>query len=391
MHAISPRPPANEQERESIAQLIDDVFVSQETTTAFRSMSSMDGFDPASLPTVWDANGVPLATVQAVPCEVSVLGTWLPAGIITMVATAEHARGQGLMRTCMLAAHRWMLDNNRNVGILYGVPEIYPKFGYRPLMPRTLSRYGRPKNNTSATSRPATDDDAHAMADLFNRQEQQRPCAVKRGIQPWIWRSPTGRSSLRCIDQSGKVAGYFCCLNPELTPDTLTVVEAACLAGQEANLLDAIHGLAAELSLARLELRLMPDHQLVNELVRRVSALQIDDVEQVVIPPQAGMLALVNPGAVLEGLRPAIEQRLAGRALQISAGSDLNVTFGDASAPSLYLPDPADLAHVLCGYPGLRALQQWGRVEGDQQAIGLSTAIFPSEWPRWVLAPFWDE
>ena len=389
LRATGPRPARTPAELESIASLIDTVFDSPETTSAHRAMVRMPGFDPASLPAIWDEHDTPVATVQAVPCEVSLLGIWLPAGIITMVATAEHERGQGYMRACMQAAHQWLLDQNRPLGILYGVPEIYPKFGYRPVMPRCETRYELPTEGRNLPYRAATDEDAALMADLFNAQEQSRPCAVKRGGAPWIWRSQHGHSRLWCIEPDNQVRGYVRTLAND-GGNTLTVVEAACATPSWAfALLECVHDIAREQGLDHICLKLMPDHPLVLEATRRVTALEMDGVEQTVVPPQAGMLAVLDAEAVLHMLEPAIKHRLAGRSWHISSRSGLTVSFNGDSESGVYLDDDADLAHLLTGYPGGSALRAWSRLSDSDE--NCTDQVFPAGWPRWVLAPFWDE
>jgi predicted N-acetyltransferase YhbS len=389
LRATGPRPARTPAELESIASLVDTVFDSPETTAAHRAMVDMPGFDPASLPAIWDEHDTAIATVQAVPCEVSLMDTWLPAGIITMVATAEHARGQGFMRECMESAHRWLLAQKRPLGILYGVPEIYPKFGYRPVMPRCETRYELPAEGRNLQYRAATDDDAQLMADLFNAQEQSRPCAVKRGSAPWIWRSQHGHSRLWCIEPDGQLRGYVRTLADD-GGNTLTVIEAACSMPSWAfAILECVHAIAREKGLGRISLQLMPDHPLVMEVTRRVTSLEMHGVEQTTIPPQAGMLAVLDAEVVLNLLAPAVEQRLAGRPWQISSRSGLSVSFNGGSEAGLYLDDDADLAHLLTGYPGGSALRAWSRVSDSDETC--TDQVFPAAWPRWVLAPFWDE
>lgn len=384
------RPAASDAELNAIAELIQQVFQSDETTRAHRLMTAMPGFDPASLPTVWDDRGHPIATVQAVPCEAALLGVWLPAGIITMVATAEQARGHGYMRACMEAAHRWMLDHGRSVGVLYGVPSIYPKFGYRPLMPRCETRYPLPGNGQPSNLRPAGRDDAASLARLFNDQEQARPGAVKRGEAGWIWQSPTGRTSILCLEADGMVRGYLSLLTAREN-GTVTVVEAACTPDDAANLLDNLHGWTSQQGAERITLRLMPDHPLVLEVTRRVLSLSLDGVEQLVIPPQAGMLAILDSAAVLQKLAPEIERRLEGRSLRITDGAGLNLQFGDSGGSEIHLNDSPALSQLLAGYPGARALRQWGALDASRSSLALAEGIFPTSWPRWGLAPFWDE
>ena len=391
MSAGELRPPINERELESIADLIQTVFQSDETTNAHRAMVAMPGFDPASLPTVWDDAGKPLATVQAVPCDVALLDTWLPAGIITMVATAERARGRGYMRTCMNAAHQWMLESGRPVGILYGVPEIYPKFGYRPVMPHSETRYKLPLAHGGGQLRLATAADAATLAELFNAQERTRAGAVKRGAAPWIWESPHGFASVWCLDDAGAVAGYVRVLNTNADSSDVVVIDAACPPGGAGSLLDNVHAFARETGKESISLSLMPDHPVVSEVVRRVTSLEMHGVEQAIIPPQAGMLAILDSEAMLEFLRPAIEARLDGRAMRISAGDDVRVTFNGNSGQELRLPDPADLAPLLAGYPNATDLRRWGRLEAGHAALNLAMQVFPAGWPRWVLAPFWDQ
>jgi predicted N-acetyltransferase YhbS len=391
MNTPEPRPPANENELQAVADLVQTVFQDRATTAAHRAIVGMANFDLASLPTVWNDKREAVATVQAVPCDVSLLESWVPAGIITMVATAPEARGRGYMRACMQAAHRWLLDNERGLGILYGVPSIYPKFGYRPVMPRSETHYPLPANDNQVPSRPAEDADLAHITSLFNEQEIFRPCAVRRDAEKWIWTSTYGHSAVRVVEDGRSIIGYMRYLTPDPQGSSLTVIEAACHTGQEGMLLDAIHTHAAARGMKNIVLKLMPDHRLAVESIRRTTSLELNDVEVRIVPPQAGMLCVLDAEAVLQQLRPRIEARLGNRSLHLQDRSGLDYSLGTGHENSLRLEHPADMAHLLTGYPGVPALRQWGRLHGNEEAMALAADVFPTACPRSILAPFWDE
>ena len=385
MNVSGPRPPHNEAERAAIADLIQRVFEEEATTRAHLAIVQSSAFDPASLPAIWASNGQPLAVVQAVPCRLALLGTWVAAGIITMVATDPGARMQGYMRACMEAAHEWLRNSGRPLAILYGVPQIYPRFDYRPVMPRSVVRYPTPAVGAADTLREACEGDVAAMASLFNQQEIQRPCSIERSAEQWVWRDGNPAAIL---DGEDGVSGYARIASPATT--TLDVIECAARAGHEAELLDALHARAAAHGSQEIQLRLMPDHPLVQEVSRRATQLELSDVEVAVRPPQAGMLCVLDPGAVLELLQPEIERRLGGQGLRLAFGERGGAGF-NGGGPTVRLPHQADLAHVLSGYPGVPALRQWGALQGDEPAIHLAHTAFPTAWPRWSYAPFWGE
>jgi len=383
------RPPASKTELSSIVELLERAFDDEQTAAIFRRFIAAPGFDVAGLHAVWSADGRALSVVQAIPCEIALLGTWLPGGIITMVGTVPEARGRGFMRACTDAAHRWLVESGRYLGILYGVPDLYPKFGYRPVMPRTGTRYSLPATQHTLVTRPATSEDVPAIAGLFNAHYVQQPCSVYRAPEAWLWEEPAGRATLQVLDVQGETRGYLRVLTSDAEPD-LAVLEAACPPGLEPQLLDAAHALAGSEGHTGVDLRLMPDHPLVNEATRRATGLEIGDATATVILPQAGMLAVLDSEALLEQLRNHIEARLGRDSLRITSAG-MTITFGSDNGPELHVTNPHDLAHVISGYPGITALRQWGRLSGDEQAIAAAQRVFPTAWPRWTTAPVWGE
>jgi GNAT superfamily N-acetyltransferase len=366
--------------------LIQQVFADEATTEAHLTLVRSTVFAPASLPTVWHPDGHALAVAQAVPCKIALLGTWVAGGIITMVATDADARGQGHMRACMNAAHEWLKSSGYPLAILYGVPAVYPRFGYRPVMPRSDVHYPTPETAPGSRLREATTGDLSTITLLFNEQEIDRPCSIQRQAEQWIWSG--GTRSLVVLDGAEGITGYARYAWEETS--TLEVIEAASRDGHESEFLDALHERAAERGSRSMQLRLMPDHPLVGEVNRRATQLELSDVQIVVQPPQAGMLSVLDIETTLNLLQPYIERRLRGQGLRLEIGDLDGIDIG-VGGPTVRIPHQADLAHVLSGYPGVPALQQWGMIQGDERGVGLAQLAFPTEWPRWSIEPYWGE
>lgn len=386
MTMSNPRPPREATEFEAVADLIQRVFADEATTEAHLMLVRSAAFTPESLPTVWHPDGHALATVQAVPCKIALLGTWVAGGIITMVATDEDVRGQGHMRACMNAAHEWLKSSGYPLAILYGVPAIYPRFGYRPVMPRSDVRYPTPEAAAAGRLREATTSDFDAIAQLFNEQEIDRPCSIQRPAEQWIWSG--GTRAMVVLDGEDGISGYARYISDETA--TLDVIESASRDGHEAQLLDALHAHAVERGSGTVRLRLMPDHPLVREVSRRATQLEISDVQIIVQPPQAGMLCVLDVGATLSVLKPHIERRLHSQGLRLEIGDGDRFDVG-ASGPTVRITRQADLAHLLSGYPGVPALRQWGMLQGDDRGFELAHLAFPIAWPRWTVEPYWGE
>lgn len=382
------RPPHDPGEYASIANLIQRVFGEDSTTQAHRSLLKATTFAPGSLPAIWNDDGEALAVVQAAPCEIALMDSWVPGGIITMVATDEAARGQGYMRACMEAGHQWLRDTGRPVGILFGVPAIYPRFAYRPVMARSETRYPLLEGTGVSQLRDATSADISAMTALFNRSEVTRSCSIRRAAEEWVWSGPDASLSVAVLDGDVGIAGFarYSVQNGA----ELDVFEAITVAGAEAEMLDALHACAADRACREVVLRLMPDHPLVHEVNRRATGLELFNVQTSVWPPQAGMLCVLDAEALLATLRPTIEQRLPASGLRLTTSDGLDVTFGDGHS-SVHLPDPADLAHLLSGHPGVAALRQWHKLRANAAALRVADTTFPTGWPRWTYAPFWGE
>ncbi|MBA2454668.1 MAG: GNAT family N-acetyltransferase [Chloroflexia bacterium] len=386
MTISNPRPPRDEAEFASVTNLIQQVFADDATTQAHLALVRSTAFLPGSLPAVWHPDGRALAVVQAVPCKIALLGTWVAGGIITMVATDQDVRGQGHMRACMNAAHEWLKSSGYPLAILYGIPAVYPRFDYRPVMPHSDVRYPTPERAAARSLRQATTRDLEAITQLFNEQEIDRPCSIQRQAEQWIWSG--GTRSMAVLESAGGITGYARYAAAETS--TLDVIESATRAGHEPEFLDALHAQAAERGSRSVRLRLMPDHPLVREVSRRATQLDLSDVQAVVQPPQAGMLCVLDIEATVNLLQPQITRRLRGQALRLEIGARKGIDVG-VGGPTVRIPQQAELAHVLSGYPGIAALRQWGALQSDKHGFDLAQLAFPTEWPRWSVEPYWGE
>ncbi len=282
--------------------------------------------------------------------------------VITLVACQPALQGQGYGGASVRDALAYMATQGMALGILYGHPAYYPRFGFAPVLSavRThLTVAGEVPNEQAL--RPATDEDVPLLTSLYTEQLGHYPCTVERGPEPWLWRvrNPEHCALLR-LDSSPAYA-----VVAENREQDLLFVHEAAAAGAEANrrLLAGLVAEARQRGLKEVRLGTPADHALTR-LARQMGA------EQRLHPAKAGMAVVVDwapllpPGFTVEGEELHCHSHVALRIAQLPL---TQLVLGYRSAEDLLLSGEATLV---------------GHEEELRQA-------FPARAPHWFLAPFW--
>lgn len=334
----------------------------------------------------------PVACVVALPREIRARGGLVPGAIVTLVACEPDRQRQGYGSAAMRDALAWMAARGLALGVLYGHPTYYPRFGFVPVLPSwqtdlSVGPDDAPITPPGASGQdstfqpirelptapvpaiallPATDEHTPDLARLYAATIGPYPCAVARGTDAWLWR-PRDADQHQVLVLADR-AGYAF-VSPDAEESTLTVHEAA--AGDTSTacrLLTALQREGHDRGLAHLRLTLPPDHILAR-LARLASASQIYR------PATAGMAVITRWDRLLppryqvddEGIRfgwirvlRANRRHLTELALGYHGVDDLLLT------PECALPDGDGAAHLT-------------QLRDD----------FPPLFPHWSLAPFW--
>ncbi|HWI51121.1 MAG TPA: GNAT family N-acetyltransferase [Symbiobacteriaceae bacterium] len=290
---------------------------------------------------------------------------WVPGAIVTLVACDPAAQKRGYGAATIRSAIDRMAAEGIAVGILYGVAEYYPRFGFVPVLPacRAEVTTAMLRNHGDARLRPVTLDDLTALAALYAEAYEQYPCAVRREAAAELWnvRVPELNAVLILPDQTGYA---FVRRNADL----LYVYEAA-VADADAGrrLLAAIGHEAAAHGFEKVMLSLPPDHLLTRLLslgqCRQTRATALHGM--VIVTDWSRVLA---PGYSVNDKGLLLDGRLAVRA------------------------DHKTLTELVMGY---RSIDDLRLIPGVQiaaaEAMMARLAIdFPPAFPKWSLDPFWE-
>lgn len=292
-------------------------------------------------------------------------GGWVPGAIVNLVACDPAVQGKGFGSAAVRDAIARMTDEGMAVGILYGVKEYYPRFGFAPVLPlcRTEVAAADLASFGSASFRTADDDDLPGLAALYSSHYEQYPCAVSRDANPHLWsvRVPEFNAVRVLPNRKGYAVIHR-------GSSYLWVREAAGAdveAGRQ--VLAAICQEAGACGLSQVVMGLPPDHPLV-DLVRLVP------FKQVQANASYGMVIITDWSRVLPlGYRVDDEGLWLDSQLVVRASRHVltQLVMGYRSAGDL--PMMADV-QVTAG------AADWSRL----------TADFPAAFPKWSLDPFWE-
>ncbi len=134
--------------------------------------------------------------------------------IVAPVATHPDHQGKGYCSAVMRDAVAYMKTQEVDLTILWGVPWLYPRYGYSPAMVRTelvVKPTQPPVAATGACSvRPLVELDVEAVTQIYHTNTAIQTCAEVRSPAPWEWR-PSGTTVVQEVvtEGAGTVVGYW--------------------------------------------------------------------------------------------------------------------------------------------------------------------------------------
>jgi predicted N-acetyltransferase YhbS len=318
-------------------------------------------------------DGRPVACAVALPRAVRGRTGWTPGAIVTLVACVPACRRRGYSGLAVRAALDYMTREGLALGVLYGHPAYYPRFGFVPVLPAwetALDLEALPQLAHAAPSpRIAIDEDVPTLAALYVAQAARHPCAVARPAEPWLWRSRErggNRSEERVLILPAR--GAYAVVADDPAVGALVVREAgAADTSAWRRLFSALAREARDQVLGRLLLRLPPDHPLVRLALLRGAS-------QTYRPAAAGMVAITRWDPLLP---PDYRVTTAG----ICRGETL-VLRADRRALTALVVGYRDVDDLL--------LAEDCALVGDEAEHEALRRDFPAALPCWSLAPFWN-
>lgn len=371
---------ARPSEFDSVREILARAFESPDESRLWDHLVRNDSSLEPEMVRVAVLDGRPVACTVVLPRQVIVRNRPVQGAAVTLVGCLPEHQRKGFGGATVESALTFMGQNGMGIGVLYGHPTYYPRFGFAPVISRmatTISVDDCPSPATAENStgksqgaclRPAAEKDYAWMLDLF-KQQFAYPCSPQRTPEPWVWqpRNPAALRVMAMSDESGYAFMYDPVVQSSTNPEEkiLYVAEAACKGKSAAALMESLAGIAKDAGASTVRLALPPDHP----LSRFAFAL---GGEQIRRPATAGMAAVTRWPAVLPEGYSVSEGTLwfEGRPLLNAEGRLLT--------------------QLACGYydiDDLLLLSSAGRdVQPDMSRLRLD---FPKSFPKWSEEPYW--
>lgn len=322
---------------------------------------------------------------------------------IGWVSTPPAQRGRGVCRALMQDALDYTRDSGAPFSLLYGVPNLYHRFGYATLLPeysvtvevRTVDTGSAPPFRT----RPVTKDDIPALMRIHDAHEAEASCSMVRTAAHYrsqfistapktpYWCDWPGAKAL--TDGKGRICAYFM---PQAAATELHIKElgvtdrASCAA-----LLHAALATAREAGVGQVRFHVPPYHPFARHLEG------IDSIHQARhFANREGMMALTRLEACLNAMVPEWKERMKACGMAgfvgectlavsgavyrvVSDGSGLRIVQG--AGKNRIVLDAQTFVRLAAGYAHAEDVlaETAPRMKGDARRFAL--ALFPKRTP----------
>jgi len=142
------------------------------------------------------------------------VGTAIVNGaMVAPVATHPDYQRRGYCSAVMRNAIQYMKTQGFDLTILWGIPWLYPHYGYSPAMMKT-ELVIKPKRSSSAERGPHdlrsfTESDLEQITRIYHSNTATRTCAEIRSPKMWEWKPGGSQAKLEVLtDKKGVVIGY---------------------------------------------------------------------------------------------------------------------------------------------------------------------------------------
>jgi len=300
----------------------------------------------------------------------------LKCGGIGWVSTAPAHRNRGVCRALMADAHDYMARHGYHVSLLFGVPDLYQRFGYVTAAPThsiLVDANTLPSSPKRPRTRRVTPADKARLYDIFSSNMKDAPFAIERGrayfdtlfgcTAQTIPFPPEWRAAAAVLDRRGKIVGYFM---PQRGENEWHVKELGVAAGALCGaVFDAALAHARRAGLGRVRFHVPPWHVFARYLRDHESLHETHYYRN-----REGMLALIDRDRAVVRMAPEWRRQL--RAAGIGPGQD-------ASALHMRVPlTNQDCCRLLAGFT---SGEEWLR-DNDLRLPEAKRRAFEAMFPR---------
>ena len=359
-------------------------------------------FEPHELGRPWEqvrvhVGGELVGWMQTVDVVHRLRGSELTSLGVVGVHTADAHQKQGHMRFMLESALRRAEPRRLMVSTLYGIPDLYHRWGYTTVMPEITITVPTGVVKLSLSShpvRPADEGDWPAMARVYNRATAS--VSGSRVRVPDQWPGPRQGTnfgllktwSLVVTDSRDRVVGYCTC-DAEPTPDSaapgatvreVLVADAhADSLNVAASLVSAIADVAVQRRVAEITFHLHPEGAVGRYLANHESTTNV-------VRPvgRAQMVRISDPNAVLMALESHVQQRTvlldSSRPERVAVRTEHGVgqmILGGRGASRVVRLQTASLAGIIFGYRSATELRAVHGVRLSRRDAEMLDVLFP--------------
>lgn len=301
----------------------------------------------------------------------------LKCGGIGWVSTKPSHRNRGVCRALMHDAHDYMKRNGYHVSLLFGVPDLYQKFGYVTAIPGhsiIVDSGAAPITKSRCRTRPVRPSDRTRLHTIHLAGMKDAPFEIERSPAYYetlfqctartIPYPPDWPATIATLDARGRVFGYFM---PQCGRDELHIKEFGIERVEHCDaLLNAALAHARTIGMRRVRFHVPPWH---------VFALRLREYESLhetqCYRNREGMVRFVDLAGSIRRMQPEWQERLR------AAGFD-------SGGGSVHLPVPItdqDLCRLLVGFWSAEEWIALNTVHLSKRNRRILQCIFPARHP----------
>ncbi|MCW4026485.1 MAG: GNAT family N-acetyltransferase [Candidatus Bathyarchaeota archaeon] len=327
--------------------------------------------------------------------------------IVAPVATHSDYERKGYCSAVMRNAIQYMTGQGFDITILWGIPWLYPHYGYSPSMLKTCvfinPERTRPLEKVSGEFWPFAESHLEKVTQIYHNNTATRTCAEIRSPTMWEWRPRSRGASIEVLtDKKGDVVGYRALGTDWGRPcahEVGILNDEAC-----GPVFNSLLETAKTKQLREFYCITHPDHPFARFAFWHDSEMRINR------GGGAGMARVLNLGSLLTKMCSEFERRLCHSefhelecTLKISSDEEsavLEINHGQVSACKDTIKGDYELTVSLAclnplvtGFKGIKELvdDHGVEVKGGRRALRLIEVLFPTGFPSGAQLPlFWE-
>lgn len=337
------------------------------------------------------------------------IGTAIVNGsIVGPVATHPEHQSKGYCSAVMRDTVEYMKSQDLDISLLWGIPWLYPHYGYSSSMSKTYAvisaEHHKSSEDDSCKFKPLEESNLREITNIYHENTSTRTCVEIRSPEAWEWKP--GGSSVEfqvLTDRRGNVIGY-CVFGTDWDGKACTH-EIGVLNDESCSpVFNHILKTSKQRGLKELYCIITPDHPFARFAYWRGVDIRIS------WSGGSGMARVINLLSLLTKIKGELERRIrrseihniesrlkitsdeGSVVLEISRGN-IAVNGDDVKADyELEIP-LLSLNPLITGFKGANELvkEPLVKVKGGRRALRLTEVLFPTGYPFGAWIPlFWE-